>query len=250
MKDCPFLPNPLMNNQEQQLNAAYHWQMNDSYAPTYNPGWRNHPNFSWNQGGGYQGGATTSATQPSGSEYAKSNAFPYQQQSAIVTPQSTPAYANPPMPPPDLGMNRTWTQWRKISSSFCSRQINCCNLINKSYSNSHYKWIRCHHKWVKGKEGPFPAKLRLIPGTPEQILQTQLSWVESTHCSQGRRWTIRWKSPFWHNQLIQWQNHHSQALTKQMTRKWWNYRAYLWATNSLSQTSSDPRRTWRRWKIF
>ena len=23
---------------------------NDPFAPTYNPGWKNHPNFSWNQG--------------------------------------------------------------------------------------------------------------------------------------------------------------------------------------------------------
>jgi len=78
MEDCLFLPNPLMNSKEQQLNATYQQQRHDPYAPTYNPWWKNHPNFSWNQGGGYQGGAT-SVTQPSGSQYAWPNTFTYQQ---------------------------------------------------------------------------------------------------------------------------------------------------------------------------
>ncbi|KAG6405698.1 hypothetical protein SASPL_133290 [Salvia splendens] len=35
-----------------QVNAAGDWQhrgqKRDPYAPTYNPGWRDHPNFKWN----------------------------------------------------------------------------------------------------------------------------------------------------------------------------------------------------------
>jgi len=53
--------------------------------------------------------ATTSTTQPSGSQYTRPNAFPNQQQPAFVTPQSTPAYANPSMPPPGFGSDRVGT---------------------------------------------------------------------------------------------------------------------------------------------
>jgi hypothetical protein len=31
----------------EQVNAAFSHQGNDPYSNTYNPGWRNHPNFSW-----------------------------------------------------------------------------------------------------------------------------------------------------------------------------------------------------------
>ena len=31
------------------MNAAFSRPNNNPYAPTYNPGWRNHPNFSWSQ---------------------------------------------------------------------------------------------------------------------------------------------------------------------------------------------------------
>ena len=30
----------------EQVNATFGRPRNDPYAPTYNPGWRNHPNFS------------------------------------------------------------------------------------------------------------------------------------------------------------------------------------------------------------
>ncbi|XP_062025089.1 uncharacterized protein LOC133741154 [Rosa rugosa] len=47
-------------------------QKNDPYSPTYNPGWRNHPNFSWggNQGGSSsQGGGSYSHQGQGGSSY-------------------------------------------------------------------------------------------------------------------------------------------------------------------------------------
>jgi len=31
------------------MNAAFLRPNNDPYVPTYNPGWRNHPNFLWSQ---------------------------------------------------------------------------------------------------------------------------------------------------------------------------------------------------------
>ncbi|XP_026396724.1 uncharacterized protein LOC113291403 [Papaver somniferum] len=34
----------------EQDNALYHKQENNTYSQTYNPGWRNYPNFSWSKG--------------------------------------------------------------------------------------------------------------------------------------------------------------------------------------------------------
>ena len=40
----------------EQLNALNNFQRNQGnpYSNTYNPGWRNHPNFSWSNQGGVQ----------------------------------------------------------------------------------------------------------------------------------------------------------------------------------------------------
>ena len=46
-------PNHMVENcpKLEQVNAMFQPRpRNDTYAPTYNPGWKNHPNFSWNQG--------------------------------------------------------------------------------------------------------------------------------------------------------------------------------------------------------
>jgi len=46
---CPHYAHQLSTGTE-QVNMAYQRPRNDPFAPTYNPGWRNHPNFSWSQG--------------------------------------------------------------------------------------------------------------------------------------------------------------------------------------------------------
>ncbi|XP_074336127.1 uncharacterized protein LOC141673290 [Apium graveolens] len=46
-------PNHVIHNypEIEQVNAMFQPRVrNDLYAPIYNPGWKNHPNFSWNQG--------------------------------------------------------------------------------------------------------------------------------------------------------------------------------------------------------
>ena len=43
---------PVFHTQQvppEHLNVAYSWSPHNSYSQTYNPGWRNHPNFSWAQ---------------------------------------------------------------------------------------------------------------------------------------------------------------------------------------------------------
>ena len=48
LEECPFLMNSI-ENRCAQINATYQRPVNNPYAPTYNPGWRNHPNFLWSQ---------------------------------------------------------------------------------------------------------------------------------------------------------------------------------------------------------
>ncbi|XP_026454429.1 uncharacterized protein LOC113355714 [Papaver somniferum] len=45
----------------EKANALYHKQENNPYSQTYNPGWKNHPNFSWSKGA-VQGGTTMLAS--------------------------------------------------------------------------------------------------------------------------------------------------------------------------------------------
>ncbi|KAG5513007.1 hypothetical protein RHGRI_038576 [Rhododendron griersonianum] len=45
--DCQ-VGNPFANNSSEQANFVSNYQrQNNPYSNTYNPGWRNHPNFSW-----------------------------------------------------------------------------------------------------------------------------------------------------------------------------------------------------------
>lgn len=44
----------------EEANVLYQKQENNPYSQTYNPGWRNHPNFSWSKGP-VQGGASGNA---------------------------------------------------------------------------------------------------------------------------------------------------------------------------------------------
>ncbi|MED6202225.1 hypothetical protein PIB30_103178 [Stylosanthes scabra] len=56
---------------------------NDPYSNTYNPGWRNHPNFSW---GGNQGQRSNNNRQQQ----------PFQQPPPPVPPQQKPSSSTPP----------------------------------------------------------------------------------------------------------------------------------------------------------
>jgi len=70
-----------IGNTLQQLNEVFQRQRNDPFSQTYNPGWENHPNFSWDQGGfqGNQHGAAQFAG-PIQGQYQFSNQFPYNNQ--------------------------------------------------------------------------------------------------------------------------------------------------------------------------
>jgi len=46
VNDCPTVAN-FSDVSTEQVNAAFSDPGNDPYSNTYNPGWKNHPNFSW-----------------------------------------------------------------------------------------------------------------------------------------------------------------------------------------------------------
>ena len=71
----------------EQVNAMFRNPRNDPFAPTYNPGWKNHPNFSWTQG------QTCQAPQPS---FQRSNHSSYPSQSQSPYPNQIQAPLNPP----------------------------------------------------------------------------------------------------------------------------------------------------------
>ena len=95
---------------EECKQMAYSRPKNDPYSNTYNPGWRNHPNFSWggnqgvnyNQGGGNYGGASgsqgfqgfkgASAGTYGGNTYPKQ---PYQARPPLQAPNAL-------LPPPQV----------------------------------------------------------------------------------------------------------------------------------------------------
>ena len=76
-QECPLAPQypDFVEEQARMVgNFQGRQQKNDPYSPTYNPGWRNHPNFSWggNQGGSSsQGSGSYSHQGQGGSNYAQ-----------------------------------------------------------------------------------------------------------------------------------------------------------------------------------
>ncbi|XP_074342937.1 uncharacterized protein LOC141680673 [Apium graveolens] len=72
----------------EQVNAMFQPRpRNDPFAPTYNPGWKNHPNFSWTQGQNYQSPQPT-FQKPNPNSYPTSSQNPY--------PNPIQAPLNPP----------------------------------------------------------------------------------------------------------------------------------------------------------
>ncbi|MED6126642.1 hypothetical protein PIB30_080406 [Stylosanthes scabra] len=76
--------------------AAPRPPQNDPYSNTYNPGWRNHPNFSW---GGNQGQWSNNNIQNNNRPYQppfQRQQQPFQQPPPPVPPQQKPSSSTPP----------------------------------------------------------------------------------------------------------------------------------------------------------
>jgi hypothetical protein len=86
LESCSFCSSPMptagnyTDVSHEQVNAAFSRQGNDPYSNTYNPGWRNHPNFSWKN--------PTSGNSTVGQHnQAQSSMQPYQPSSTHRPPQ-------------------------------------------------------------------------------------------------------------------------------------------------------------------
>ncbi|WOG95312.1 hypothetical protein DCAR_0414626 [Daucus carota subsp. sativus] len=89
-------PGTQPSHEFEQVNAMFQNSRNDAFAPTYNPGWRNHPNFSWTQGQIFQNQGPNSfpTPQPNFQQRPNPNSYPNQGPSSCRNPIQTPL--NPP----------------------------------------------------------------------------------------------------------------------------------------------------------
>jgi hypothetical protein len=88
VNNCPTAVN-YTDVSNEQVNAAFSRLGNDPYSNTYNPGWRNHPNFSWKSQN-----AENSTPRPHNP--AQSNRQPYNSSSTYQPPHKQYQAAPPP----------------------------------------------------------------------------------------------------------------------------------------------------------
>ena len=84
-QSCPSIP-IYQEALTEQVNVlqSYGKSSDSPFAPTYNPNWRNHPNFSWRQ--------NQPPMNQGGQQFVPSNPYP-------VAPQHVPHFGAPPLPP-------------------------------------------------------------------------------------------------------------------------------------------------------
>jgi hypothetical protein len=126
VKSCSVYASPLHQAQNcpsmtvfemEQVNAFNNYQKPSSgpYSETYNPGWKNHPNFSWkqNQPTINQGGAP---------HYPPGFSSPYQNQGRSAPPVSSSSYQAPTQPPASStqSLEETMREFMKITGQSIS----------------------------------------------------------------------------------------------------------------------------------
>jgi hypothetical protein len=88
VNNCPTVVN-YTDVSNEQVNAAFSRSGNDPYSNTYNPGWRNHPNFSWKS-------QNAENLAPGPHNQAQSNRQPYNSSSTYQPPHKQYQAAPPP----------------------------------------------------------------------------------------------------------------------------------------------------------
>ena len=80
---------------QDQVNAVNNFRpRNDPYAPTYNPGWRNHPNFSWSNGSNQHQTNNQSNGFQAGPSYQRPNQGAFQGVNQFQPPHHPPGFNN------------------------------------------------------------------------------------------------------------------------------------------------------------
>ena len=156
--------------------------------PTCNLGWRNHPNFLWNQGE-YQGSTSVSAAQLSCSQFARPNAVPYQNQPAFVNPYSAHTYANPPIPPPGFEneQEKKLSTMEKTFNSFMQTTTQMLNSNHQAINRLELQVSQWQLNLVREKREDSQVNLLPIPRTQGEILLAQLSSTQwSSYVTIGK----------------------------------------------------------------
>jgi hypothetical protein len=111
-QNCPSMT---VFTEMEQVNAFNNFQKPSSgpYSETYNPGWRNHPNFSWkqNQPTTNQGGVPHAQN-----HYPPGFSAPYQNHGCLVPPASSSSYQAPTQAPASStqSLEETMKEFMKI----------------------------------------------------------------------------------------------------------------------------------------
>jgi hypothetical protein len=117
-QNCPSMT---VYTEMEQVNAFNNFQKPPSgpYSETYNPGWRNHPNFSWKQ--------NQPTTNPGGAPHAKNHyppgfSTPYQNHGCSVPPASSSSYQAPTQAPASStpSLEETMREFMKMTSQSIS----------------------------------------------------------------------------------------------------------------------------------
>jgi 5'-3' exonuclease len=122
-QNCPSM---IVFTEMEQVNAFNNFQKPSSgtYSETYNPGWRNHPNFSWkqNQPTTNQGGVPHAQN-----HYPPGFSAPYQNHGRSVPPASSSSYQAPASSTQSL--EETMKEFMKITGQSIS-DVRHATMVN------------------------------------------------------------------------------------------------------------------------
>jgi hypothetical protein len=126
-QNCPSM---IVFTEMEQVNAFNNFQKpsNGTYSETYNPGWRNHPNFSWkqNQPTTNQGGVPHAQN-----HYPPGFSAPYQNHGCSVSPASSSSYQAPTQAPASStqSLEETMKEFMKITGKSIS-DVRHATMVN------------------------------------------------------------------------------------------------------------------------
>jgi hypothetical protein len=143
----------------EQVNAFNNFQKpsNGPYSETYNPGWRNHPNFSWkqNQPTTNQGGAPHPPN-----HYPLGFSSSYQNHGRLAPPASSSSYQAPTQAPASStqSLEETMREFMKITGQSISDVRHSTMVNTQAISKLGCKWDNWQITLVRGTRESSLAK--------------------------------------------------------------------------------------------
>ncbi|XP_024187998.1 uncharacterized protein LOC112192477 [Rosa chinensis] len=140
---------------------------NDPYSNTYNPGWRNHPNFGWGgnqnreqgqgyqrQGGGYQGASSSHFNNQGANNAYHAPRPPYQAPSQQPLPLQQPQ-----VPIQEARKTPTFEEMMAAFVNNQAKQDEKINVIQQSVSKLEVQMGQLVHELCQRKQGVFPSQV-------------------------------------------------------------------------------------------